>query len=107
MPITNSYELDGLGFEFFRGKILVVCLNRPHWDFVQSCLLFNGFRGSFPGVNWAVREGGVGTRWRSISDVKMSGVITLNKVSFHGVNMENLTVYTHMNVCISTAECTK
>ena len=92
IPITNSYALDGLGFEFFRGKILVVRLNRPHRNLVPNCLLFNGFRDSFQGVKWPVREGDHSSP--SSDDVKMSAAITVTKVSLHGVKRENLTVYT-------------
>jgi len=105
IPTTNSYELNGLGFEFFRGKILIVRPNRPHRNLVPTCHLINEFRGSFPGVKLTVWEGDHPST--SSADVKMSGVITLTKVRFHGVNRENLTVYTYTNVCISTAECAK
>ena len=92
IPITNRYELDGLGFEFFRGKILAVRLTRPHRILVATCLLFNGFRGSFPGIKWPVREADHSSP--SGTDVKMSGAITLTKLLFHGVKEKPL-LHTH------------
>jgi len=56
-PITNFYELDELGLEFFRGKILIFRLNRPHRNLVSKFLVYSGFRGFFPRVKGPVQAG--------------------------------------------------
>jgi len=48
IPITNRYEMDGLGFEFFRGKILVVRLNRPNRHLVPQPASYSMGSGVFP-----------------------------------------------------------
>ena len=79
--------------------------NRPDRSYVPHILQFNGCRGSYPGIKWPVREADQSSP--SSADVQINGAIPPLHLRLHGVDRDKFTVYTYMNVWISTAVCTK
>ena len=101
--IAIRYALDGLEYEF--QQVFSLRINRPERSYVPHTLLFNGCRGSHPGIKWPVWE--ADQLSLSSAQVKTSGTISPLRLRHHGVDRDNITVYAYTNVWISTAVCAK